>query len=53
MEAADLRRRAEALLERAKREPDPEKHMVLIKLAVAFLAKARELDADKEDADKE
>ena len=47
MDADALRRKAADLLEQAKDERDPDKHMALLERAVAFLAKARELDQGK------
>jgi hypothetical protein len=44
MEADGLRRRAADLLEQAKAELDVDRRATLIELAVAFLAKARELE---------
>jgi hypothetical protein len=47
VDAEGLRRKVADLLEQAKAEADPVNQMTLIELAVAFLAKARELDPEK------
>jgi len=45
LDANGLRRRAASLLEQAKREQDLDKHLALLELVVALIAKARELDS--------
>jgi hypothetical protein len=47
VDADALRQKAAELLERAKHERDPDKHLALLELAVACLVKARELDRGK------
>jgi hypothetical protein len=47
LDAEALRRRAADLLEQAKHERDPDKHLALLELAVEHLARARGLDREK------
>jgi hypothetical protein len=48
MDAGALRLRAADLLERAKCEQDLSKHWALLERVVALIAKARELDSEKD-----
>jgi hypothetical protein len=47
LDADALRRKAADLLEQAKDERDPDKHMALLEQAVECLVKARALDHEK------